>query len=124
MTQQRVLVVDDDRDLAEMMEIVLSTAGFDVTTACHGAAGLAALERQPECVIVLDLMMPGIDGFEFRTRQKQHPTGRTAPVLVVSAHHDIARFAERMGVDGFLRKPFSPDDLVDAVSRVAMERPA
>jgi CheY-like chemotaxis protein len=119
MTQKRVLVVDDDRDLTELMEIVLSTAGFDVTTACHGAAGLAALEREPDCVVVLDLMMPGIDGFEFRDRQRRQPVACDAPVLVVSAHHDIATLAERMGVNGFLRKPFSPEDLVDAVARVA-----
>jgi len=114
-----VLVVEDDRDLADMMTWVLSAAGFQVTTAPDGAAGLAALERQPHCVVILDLMMPDVDGLEFRARQRRHPIGRRAPVLVVSGRHDAAALAEGMDVAGFLPKPFTPDDLVAAVSRIA-----
>jgi DNA-binding response OmpR family regulator len=119
MGERRVLVVEDDRDLADMMSWVLTAAGFKVTTASNGAAGLEALSALPRCVVILDLMMPDVDGMEFRVRQQQHPTGREAPVLVVSGRHDAARLAAGMGVAGFLRKPFSPDDLVQAVSRIA-----
>jgi DNA-binding response OmpR family regulator len=119
MSERAVLVVEDDRDLADMMAWVLSAAGFDVTTAADGAAGLAALERQPHCVVILDLMMPDVDGLEFRTRQRQHPVGRQAPVLVVSGRPDAAALARGMDVAGFLAKPFTPEDLVAAVSRIA-----
>jgi DNA-binding response OmpR family regulator len=119
MGERRVLVVEDDRDLADMMSWVLTAAGFKVTTASNGAAGLEALSALPPCVVILDLMMPDVDGMEFRVRQQQHPTGREAPVLVVSGRHDAARLAAGMGVAGFLPKPFSPDDLVQAVSRIA-----
>ena len=119
MGERRVLVVEDDRDLADMMSWVLTAAGFKVTTASNGAAGLEALSALPQCVVILDLMMPDVDGMEFRVRQQQHPTGREAPVLVVSGRHDAARLAAGMGVAGFLPKPFSPDDLVQAVSRIA-----
>jgi DNA-binding response OmpR family regulator len=124
MTERRVLVVEDDRDLADMMSWVLTSAGFQVTTALNGAAGLEALARLPHCVVILDLMMPDVDGLQFRERQQQHPTGREAPVLVVSGRHDAARLAAGMGVAGFLPKPFTPDDLVTAVCRIAGSRAA
>jgi DNA-binding response OmpR family regulator len=119
MTERRILLVEDDRDLADMMNWVLSAAGFHVTTALNGTAGLEALSRLPHCVVILDLMMPDVDGVEFRKRQQTHPIGREAPVLVVSGRHDAARVAEGMGVAGFLPKPFTPDDLVAAVSKIA-----
>ena len=119
MAAQNVLVIEDDPDLAEMMSWILTAAGFAVTTAYNGFAGLAALDRLPRCLIVLDLMMPGLDGIEFRARQRQNPATLEAPVLMVSAHHDAARVAASLQVDGFLQKPFMPDDLVRAVNRLA-----
>lgn len=118
MRERAILVVEDDRDLAEMMTWVLAAAGFQVTTASNGASGLAALERQPHCVVILDLMMPDVDGLEFRARQRLHPLGSQAPVLVVSGRHDAAKIVAGMDVAGFLPKPFSPEDLVAAVSRI------
>jgi DNA-binding response OmpR family regulator len=118
MAHVSVLVVEDDHDLAEMMSWVLIAAGFDVTTAHNGAAGLAALERLPHSLVVLDLMMPDVDGVEFRSRQQQHPVASRTPVLVVSAHHRAEQLASEMQVQGFLPKPFSPDDLVRAVSQI------
>ena len=117
-SSQNVLVIEDDPDLAEMMTWILTAAGFAVTTVFNGFAGLAALERLPGCLVVLDLMMPGLDGIEFRARQRQNPTVLHAPVLMVSAHHDAAQVAARLQVDGFLQKPFMPDDLVKAVRRL------
>ena len=119
MGERRVLVVEDDRDLADMMSWVLTAAGFQVTTAANGAAGLEALTRLRNCVVILDLVMPDVDGMQFRERQQHDPACREAPVLVVSGRHDAARLAAGMGVAGFLPKPFSPDDLVAAVSRIA-----
>ena len=119
MTERHILVVEDDRDLADMMSWVLTAAGFEVTTALNGAAGLEALSRAPHCVVILDLMMPDVDGVEFHRRQQTHPIGRGAPVLVVSGRHDAAKVAAGMGVAGFLPKPFTPDDLVTAVSKIA-----
>jgi DNA-binding response OmpR family regulator len=119
MAAQNVLVIEDDPDLAEMMTWILTAAGFAVTTVCNGFAGLAALERLPGCLVVLDLMMPGLDGIQFRARQQQNPEAFRAPVLMVSAHHDAAQVAASLQVDGFLQKPFMPDDLVKAVKRLA-----
>jgi DNA-binding response OmpR family regulator len=118
-SERHVLVVEDDRDLAGMMSWVLTAAGYDVITAFEGVAGLAALERQPRCIVVLDLMMPDVDGLEFRARQKQLPVACHAPVLVVSGRHDAAAIASGMDAAGFLAKPFTPDDLVAAVGRIA-----
>jgi DNA-binding response OmpR family regulator len=68
-SSQNILVIEDDPDLAEMMTWILTAAGFAVTTVFNGFAGLAALERLPGCLVVLDLMMPGLDGIEFRARR-------------------------------------------------------
>ena len=120
MTERSILVVEDDRDLADMMSWVLTAAGFKVTTALNGAAGLEALSRAPHCVVILDLMMPDVDGVEFRRRQQIHPIGREAPVLVVSA--DVQRSTtdrvRAAGASGFVAKPVSADNLLASVGSV------
>ena len=76
MSERRILLVEDDHDLADMMSWVLTSAGFHVTTARDGAAGLQALERLPHSIVILDLVMPDVDGIEFRRRQQNHPIAR------------------------------------------------
>jgi DNA-binding response OmpR family regulator len=114
----RVLVVEDDADLAMFMRQVLAADGFDVTVASDGRTGLDALEHRQFALVVLDLMMPGMDGIEFRLRQRQHSSQWNAPALVVSAHYDVERLAASVGAEGCLAKPFAGDDLVAAVREV------
>ena len=118
MPTRRILLVEDDTDLAAFMHEVLTTAGFEVTLAADGRAGLEALERRPYALVVLDLMMPGMDGIEFRLRQRQHSPQWNTPVLIVSAHYNLEKLARAVGADGCLPKPFTGDELTAAVHKV------
>jgi CheY-like chemotaxis protein len=80
-----VLVVDDDEAMLEIVQRKLQNAGYRVVTATNGRAGLDALETQNPGLIVLDLMMPEMDGFEFLRRLKQHPRHSRLPVIVATA---------------------------------------
>ena len=118
MPTRRILLVEDDTDLAAFMHEVLTAAGFEVTLAADGRAGLEALERRPYALVVLDLMMPGMDGIEFRLRQRQHSPQWNTPVLIVSAHYNLEKLAGAVGADGCLPKPFTGDELIAAVHEV------
>jgi CheY-like chemotaxis protein len=98
-----VMVVDDDVDVCGMLETFLGLEGFDVLTALN--------DRLPS-VILLDLMMPVMDGVEFRRHQQREPSFRDIPVVCVSARHDARQTAARLGFAGFLSKPFSLDALM------------
>jgi DNA-binding response OmpR family regulator len=115
---RRILLVEDDRDLAAFMQAVLIADGFEVTLAADGRAGLEALERRPYALVVLDLMMPGMDGVEFRLRQRQHSSQWNTPALIVSAHDNVEKLAQSVGAEGCLAKPFTGDDLIAAVHEV------
>src|SRR5262245_44354579 len=92
--------------------------GYRVLVARNGVEALSVLERDRPDVIVLDLMMPVMDGWEFRRRLHRHPASDT-PVILLSADRDLPRKADAMHADGFLAKPFELDELVDQVRRFA-----
>jgi len=110
-----VLVVDDDRDICGMLETCLGLEGFDVLTARNGREALRQLDATRPAVILLDLMMPVMDGVEFRGRQQCEPRLRDIPVVCLSAQHDAGQMAARLGVAGFLSKPFKLDSVIAAV---------
>ena len=122
----RVLLVEDHADTRELYTSYLSHQGFVVDTA---STGLQAIDRavagQPD-VIVLDLQLPGMDGWSAAQHLKANPATRHVWILAVSAHafpHDEAR-ARHMGCDAFLAKPFVPTDLIQAIRRLgAQEAP-
>jgi two-component system, OmpR family, response regulator len=112
MSIHRILIVEDDRDLADLMVLVLEGHGLACTVVPNGARALEALEQHAYAAIVLDLMMPSMDGVEFRLRQLQHTPQWQTPVLVASAHHKARELAHHVGADAFLAKPFLPEELV------------
>jgi CheY-like chemotaxis protein len=112
-----VLVVDDDADICRLLETFLGFAGIHVVTAANGRDALDQLAIVQPSLILLDLMMPVMDGVEFRQRQQQHPRLREIPVVCLSARHDARQIAERLGFREFLRKPFDLDAVVGAVRR-------
>jgi CheY-like chemotaxis protein len=101
-----VLVVDDDVDVCGLLEAYLAMEGFDVLTACDGRDALRQLGDHQPAVILLDMMMPVMDGVEFRRHQQCDPRLRDIPVMCVSARHDAAQTAARLGLAGFVSKPF------------------
>jgi CheY-like chemotaxis protein len=101
-----VLLVDDHIDVLEAISLYLRHYGHEVVTASDGSEALQQLRQglRP-CVIVLDLMMPGMDGFAFRTEQLADQTLADIPVIVCSAAYDAGPAAERLQAVAFLPKP-------------------
>jgi len=115
----RILVVDDDPDIRETMIEVLEEAGYLAVGAADGVEALAQL-RDPEdrwCVVLLDLMMPNMDGRTFRSEQLQDPGIAPIPVVIVSAMSDVAEAAEELQVAAHVNKPVRLSELVKIVDR-------
>jgi len=110
-----VLIVEDDEDLREMMAQLLPLEGFDAATVANGREALDYLRHNSTVpdVILLDLMMPVMDGWEFRRRQKADPALAPVPVIVLSAL-DQAR-AANLDATAFLKKPLDFDRLLTLV---------
>ena len=119
-----VLVVEDERPIRDIMVETLREAGFRVEQVGNGAEALAHMRRQPPDVIVLDLMMPVMDGAGFTTLLRLNPSYADVPIVVVSATYDAPDAASRLGAIACIRKPFLLEDLVDAVKAALDSRPA
>jgi DNA-binding response OmpR family regulator len=110
-----VLVVDDDPDICTMLEVYLTLEGFDVVTACNGREALHQLHDHHPALILLDLMMPVMDGVEFRRHQQREPRLRAIPVLCMSARHDARQIAAQLDIAGCLVKPVDLNTVIAAV---------
>jgi two-component system response regulator MprA len=108
----RLLVVDDDPSLREALALVLDLNGFDVTTACDGREAIRTLATTPPDAVVLDVLMPGIDGLEVCRRMRA--AGDTTPVLMLTARAEVSERVEGLeaGADDYLAKPFAREELV------------
>jgi CheY-like chemotaxis protein len=122
MNRCKLLVVDDDTDIRESMIEVLEEAGCEVVGASNGLQALGYLkrtERQP-CLILLDLMMPVMDGEAFRQAQLNDPELSSIPVVVVSAYRDVQARAEKLQVENFIKKPVTIQELKTAVEQLCL----
>jgi two-component system, cell cycle response regulator DivK len=124
-TGPSVLLVEDDQDGRRMYVEWLTEAGFRVSEAHNGLQALErALDARPD-VVVTDLNIPGIDGFELTRRLKQDPRTRDIPVVAVTGYAAFAADpdrAHRAGCDVVLQKPCLPDDLAGAIRGLIRER--
>jgi two-component system chemotaxis response regulator CheY len=118
---RRVLVVDDDPDIRALLVSALTDDGYDAEAACDGHEALGVLERWPADVIVLDLMMPVMDGWTFAERMHEK---WTIPIVVLSAATDLAQHAGRLGADDIVAKPFDLETLLPRIARAAEGRAA
>jgi CheY-like chemotaxis protein len=98
MAGQRVLVVEDDPALRDLLHTVLLDEGYEARTATDGATALALLESWRPQVILLDLMMPGMDGWQFRHLQQADPRLASIPLVVMSAAYPLQFEAEKLGL--------------------------
>jgi len=111
--------VDDDEALCELMAESLRHAGYNVRTAENGMDALFAMEAQQPSVMILDLRMPLLDGWELSEELRTWDVD--VPVIVVSgASTDVAATAQQMGAVDFLKKPFDLNELVDKVDRLIL----
>jgi len=115
---QRILFVDDDSLLQRLVHDVLDREGFSVSLASTGEEGLSSAHGDPPDLILLDIMMPGMDGFEVCQRIRRDHRLRPIPVVILTAMKkpNLNERAFAAGADMCLTKPFQPDELVSAVS--------
>jgi two-component system chemotaxis response regulator CheY len=106
-----VLVVDDDEEIREFVDMALSSEGYEVVSAPHGAAALELIQQRSPSMILLDMRMPVMDGWAFARAYRERP-GPHAPIIVVTAAQDAADRAAQIDADGFLSKPFGLDELL------------
>ena len=117
----RVLIAEDEPHIVESLSFVLSRSGFEVSSVLDGEAAMQRLRSDPPDMMILDVMLPKLNGFEVLKRVKSDPTLRSIPVIILTAKGQAQdrRMAEEIGVDGFMTKPFSNQDIVDEVRRLA-----
>jgi CheY-like chemotaxis protein len=119
MAPHRVLVVDDEDMIRESLVEFLEESGYQAIGAIHGGDALDKLKdlRPLPCVILLDLMMPVVDGPTFRERQLSDPQLSSIPVIVLSAYRGVARRAAELNIEDHLDKPLKLSTLLDLVQK-------
>lgn len=120
MSAARILVVDDDRDIRESLHEALADCGYAVEEAVDGLDAIEQMRAAPELpdLILLDLMMPRMNGMEFRQEMVKEERLKSVPVLVLTADASARSKAEAMGVEGYLLKPIRLRDLYDLVAKL------
>lgn len=111
-----VLVVEDDHDLSTLMEMIVVEAGYEVRRATNGAEGLARVAERMPGLILLDMRMPVMNGWEF-ARSFRSRYGRAAPIVVITAAENARGRAEEISAESFLEKPFELEDVIVTVAR-------
>jgi CheY-like chemotaxis protein len=114
---RRVLVVEDDTSIRDTLDLALTVQGYQVATAANGRDGLALLRDWRPDLIVLDLMMPVMDGWQFRVEQRQAGYD-DVPVLVLTASQRAADSEDALGAAETLQKPFDLRYLLETVNRL------
>jgi len=120
MTKERILVVEDDKHISRLVRYNLGKAGFDTIAAGDGQEALEALDRHGVDLVILDIMLPKIDGLEVLKRLKQLDKLKNIPVLMLTAKaEEVDRVVGlELGADDYVTKPFSPRELVLRVKAV------
>jgi CheY-like chemotaxis protein len=117
--RRRVLVVEDDLLIRGMVAEVLAEEGYLVDLASHGAEALDCARRALPDVVLLDLNLPVMDGWQFRDALRRMDGGDTPRLILMTADHRAAVKAERVGARSYLEKPFDLDDMLALVSSAA-----
>ena len=115
--ERLVLVVDDDPDILQTLGLCLTSEGYRVLMAANGKEALDILESEHPSVILLDLMMPVMDGWQF-VQELEHRGRRDVPLLILSADRSVQGHAQQLRANGHLAKPFDLDELLGKVQQL------
>jgi CheY-like chemotaxis protein len=115
MSSNQVLIVDDDAAILEMIAELLSYEGYMVVTCSEGRQAVAFAHTAPPALILLDLMMPEMSGWQVISTLRSSPQTRAIPVVLLSARRDLADAARELKVAAYLEKPFDLEELLDLV---------
>ncbi len=121
----RLLIVEDDASALRLIEFSLQQEGYDVITATNGLTGLKKAQNEKFDLIILDLMLPGIDGFEICSRLRKEPDTAQTPILILSAktHETDVAMANDVGADAYLNKSGDPAEIVTQVQALLSQKP-
>ena len=123
--KKMVLIIDDSPDVGEILKTRLEANAFTALTALSGKDGIEKALTNPVDVIILDIMMPEMDGFEVAKQLKKNDKTKTIPVIMLSAlgsnfdpkHGETMAKAKELGVAGFVTKPYIPADVLSAINK-------
>ena len=117
---KRALIVDDDPMIVKLQTMILTRAGYEIDSAPNGREGIERAVAAAPDVVLLDVMMPDLDGLEVTRRLKADPRTSAIPVVLVSARTDREDVdaGKAAGASDYLRKPFDPDDLIALLDRL------
>lgn len=124
---KRVIYVEDEPEMIDLVRLILKRKGFEVIGANGGREGLAMIRQQLPDLVLLDLMMPDMDGWEVYQQMKSEVKTRNIPVIVITAKAqsiDKVLGLHIAKVDDYIAKPFSPSELVESVEKVLSNREA
>lgn len=117
---KKILAVDDERHIVRLVQVNLERAGYEVVTAFDGKDALEKVAAEQPDLVVLDVMMPYMDGFEVLQNLRKNPNTRELPVIMLTAKAQDADVFRgwQSGVDCYLTKPFNPMELISFVKRI------
>ena len=124
---KRILCIEDEPEMIDLIRLILGRRGFKVSGAAGGTAGIKAVREQLPDLVLLDLMMPDMDGWEVYQQMKAEESTRNIPVIVVTAkaqNIDKVLGLHIAKVDDYISKPFSPQDLMNSVEKVIGQKKA
>jgi two-component system response regulator VicR len=124
-TKRMILCIEDEQEMIDLINLILSSRGFEIRGANGGKDGLEIIRKEHPDLVLLDLMMPEMDGWEVYQQMKADEATRNIPVIVVTAR---AQSIEKVlglhiaKVDDYIVKPFSPQELLNSVDKVLQQK--
>jgi DNA-binding response OmpR family regulator len=124
-SKKRLVYIEDEQEMIDLVRLILMRKGFDVIGANGGREGLDTVRKEKPDLVLLDLMMPDLDGWEVYQQMKADETTRAIPVIVVTAKAqsiDKVLGLHIAKVEDYISKPFSPQELIESVEKVLSTR--
>ena len=116
-SEKDILIIDDDSDIRDAITQILEYEGYSVKTASNGKEGIDTVLNSKPGLILLDLMMPVMNGLQFKTELDTHEQLKDIPVVILSADGNIAQKTQDFKISGFLRKPIQLETLLNTVKK-------
>jgi DNA-binding response OmpR family regulator len=124
-SRKRLVYIEDEQEMIDLVRLILTRKGFDVIGANGGREGLDTVRKEKPDLVLLDLMMPDLDGWEVYQQMKADESTRSIPVIVVTAKAqsiDKVLGLHIAKVEDYISKPFSPQELIESVEKVLSDR--
>ena len=122
-TSGKIVVIDDDESMCELIRLHLKNAGYQVSVAEDAIEGGHAVLRTSPDLIIVDVNMPYMNGYEFVSALKSDPQTKEIPVLFITTNDDVGEYAKALGAVAYLKKPLVPDRLLEVVALLAPRAP-